>query len=527
MLRRPPSLVSSFLLLALTALARPPSARGDAYRLDQLLELARESNPGLIAGAFQTAKVEGQLSEANRSWMPSGELLSVLAPAPDIQCQEWPVLSMTGERIDPEQYCIHTNVSDVNTASTSTFRGVFSRTELKLVQPLFTFGKISAGKKAAQRGLAASKDREAGLRADVDLNVKRAYYGLKLARSVLETLQEGLGYLDDAQKQVEKELAEGTGGVTQTDRLRLRTVRAELDIRMLEAQKGAEEAMGGLRALLGPGAPADLDIDSEPLEEVNVPERPALHYEEQARLHRPEVSALDNLALSKRSLADLERRKQYPDLVILGTASYAYTSSIDNPRNAFLSDPFNTGGPSGALALALRLPLDLGVRNARAAQVKAEADEANERRREALGGIAFEVRRAHASLTEASKRLTIVRGGERASKAWVTAVGANFGTGLAEAKDFSDALVASFQFRVRVLQTVHDLNIAAAQLTRATGKEVTLAPKASEATEPEPAPEPAEPEPADSAKPESAKPAAVKAGGTKPAPARPASDPKK
>lgn len=509
--------------LALAALAVSPSARAEPYRLDQLLELARRNNPGLAAGALQTAKVEGQLSEANRSWMPTGELLSVLAPAPDIQCQPWPVLFPGQISPDPEQYCIHTNLSDVNTASTKTFRGVFSRSELKLVQPLFTFGKISAGKQAARRGLAASKDREAGLRADVELNVKRAYYGLKFARSVLETLQEGMGHLDDAQKQVDKELAEGTGSVTQTDKLRLRTVRAELEIRMLEAQKGADEARSGLRALLGPEAPDDLEIDNDPLEEVNVPERPALHYEEQARLYRPEVSALDNLALSKRSLADLERRKQYPDLVVLATASYAYTSSIDNPKNAFLSDPFNTNGPSGALALALRLPLDLGVRNARAAQVKAEADEANERRREALGGIAYEVRKAHASLIEATKRLAIVRGGERASKAWVTAVGANFGAGLAEARDFSDALVASFQFRVRVLQTVHDVNIAAAQLTRATGAEVSIPAKASEATEPE---SPAAPTPAQTS--ESAEPAESEAP-AKPAgkPAKPASDTKK
>ena len=474
-------LLGSCLPLALAA--SPAAARG--YRLDELLELARKNNPGLEAGARQTARVEAQLSEANRSWMPTGEVVSMLAPAPDIQCQEWPILIAGQMQPDPERYCIHTNVSDVNTASASTFRGVFSRTELRLVQPLFTFGKISAGKKAAQRGLAASKDREAGLRADLELNVKRAYYGLKMARSILETLQEGLGHLDDAQKQVDKELAEGTGTVVQTDKLRLRTVRAELDIRMLEAQKGAEEAMGGLRALIGPDAPADLDVDAEELVEVNVPTRPAQHYEEQARLYRPEVSALDNLALSKRSLADLEWRKQYPDLVILGSASYAYTSSIDNPKNAFLSDPFNTNGPTGGLALALRLPIDIGVRNARAAQMRADAEEATQRRREALGGIAYEVRKAHANLLEASKRLTIVRRGARDAKAWVTAVAANFGAGLAEARDFSDALVQSFQFRVRVLQTVHDLNIAAATLTRATGAEVTVPPPAGSASDSE------------------------------------------
>ena len=126
-------------------------------------------------------------------------------------------------------------------------------------------------------------------------------------------------------------------------------------------------------------------------------------------------------------------------------------------------------------ALALRLPLDLGVRNAKAAQIEAEAEEAEwRRRREALGGIAFEVQRAYASLNEATRRLAAVRDGERAAKAWLTAVAANFATGLAETRDFTDAVVQSFQFRIRALQTIFDLNVAAATLTRATGAEVAI-----------------------------------------------------
>ncbi len=115
-----------------------------------------------------------------------------------------------------------------------------------------------------------------------------------------------------------------------------------MDIRLLEAQKMADDARAGLRALLGPEAPADLDVDDEPLDALNVPQRPLAHYEEQARLSRPEVRALDNLVASKRALSDLERRRQYPDLVLIGSASYAHSTSIDNPKNAFYNDPFNT-----------------------------------------------------------------------------------------------------------------------------------------------------------------------------------------
>jgi hypothetical protein len=38
--------------------------------------------------------------------------------------------------------------------------------------------------------------------------------------------------------------------------------------------------------------------------------------------------------------------------------------------------------------------------------------------------------------------------------------------------------VASFQFRIRALQAIFDLNMAAASLARATGAELTVAPAA-------------------------------------------------
>jgi multidrug efflux system outer membrane protein len=439
-----------------------PVAQAKPFTLPELLALARKGNSGVAAGAVATQRVEAQLSEANRSWLPTGEVLSLLAPVPDIICE-----NLEGKR-DPA-HCVRTNVNEVSTK----FRGLFTRTELHLTQPIFTFGKISAGKEAAKRGVAASKSQEEGVAADLGLNVRKAYYGIKLARAVLDTFDEGFGYLDDAQKDIEKNLKEGTGSSTQTDLLRLRTVRAELDVRRLDTERLGNDARAGLRALLGSEAPANLEIDDEALAPLDVPERPLDRYEEDARVHRPEVHALDNLVAAKRSLADLERRKQYPDLVLLGSATYARANSVDDPENAFLNDPFNVAAVG--LAAAVRLPLDLGVRNARAAQAEADAEETELRRREALAGVRFEVQRAYNALVEAKKRVAVVKSGERAAKAWITALAQNLAAGLAETKDFADALVAFFQFRVRVLQAAFDFNIATATLARTTGTEVATA----------------------------------------------------
>jgi outer membrane protein TolC len=300
--------------------------------------------------------------------------------------------------------------------------------------------------------------------------VKKAYWGLKLARELLDALSEGSGYVDQAQKKIDKQLEEGSGNVTVTDKLRLKTVRAEVDARILETKRLATLALNGLRMLIGSEAPAELDVDDAPFEPLEIPERPVTYYEDQARLSRPEVRALDYLVKAKHALSDLEHRRAYPDLVLIGTASFAYAPTVDVPRNAFASNPFNSLG--AGVAAALRMPLDLGPKLARADRIQAEAEETDLRRREALGAIALDVQKSYGELTEAVARVEAVHKGEKAGKAWITAVAQNFAIGLAEARDLSDALLAFFQMRARYLQSVYDLNVAAAALSRATGAQV-------------------------------------------------------
>jgi len=450
-------------LCASTGLLSAGAAQAKAYKLDDLLDMARKGNPGLAANAQVTAGVEAQLLEAHRNYLPTGELSSMVAPVPEIRCMA------TGD-----SDCGRTNFS-FQTSQTldaiTNLRGVFTRTELKLVQPIYTFGKISAGINAAELGVEASRSRQSGQVADVELSVRKAYWGAKLAREMLSMLDEGLEYLTDAQKKIEEELAEGSGNASVTDRLRLRTMRAEIEARALEARRMSDLAKGGLRTLIGQNAPADLDVDDAPLETQNVPARELAAYGDLARAHRPEVRALDQMVAAKRALADLEWRRQYPDLVLLGTAQYAYASSVDHPQNAFANNPFNSAGVG--VAAAFRMPLDLFVKNAHAHRLRAEAQEADLRRSEAMGGINFEVERAYSEMKEADQRLKTVQKGEKAARQWIAAIMQNISVGLAEAKDFSDALLAFFQARMRYLQGLYDYNIAVASLTRGSGVDVT------------------------------------------------------
>jgi outer membrane protein TolC len=459
------------LLGSLLSVTLPASAVAKKYTLNELLELARSRNPGLRAGDAATRGMRAQVAEAKRSWYPQGDLTSYVAPVPRVECQDAMGVASPDQNVR-EQDCVRTNASPSHGALEylTQFAGAYTRTDVKLVQPLWDFGKISAGVSAAEAGVVVTTGRQDGARADIDFNVRKAYWGLKLARELRDMLEEGQGYLDSAQKKIEKELANEDGSASVTDRLRLRTLRTEIEVRLLEAKRLEEVARSGLRALLGFEPQEDLDVDDEDFEPLEVPQRPLGYYEDQARQSRPEVRTLDYAVKAKRALALLEHRKMFPDLVLMGQISFAYAPTIDAPQNAFSNNPFN--GYGGGIAAALRLPLDFGPKLARSDRTRADADEIEARREEALGGVGFEVSKAYLELSEAGTRISEVNKGEKAGKAWVAAVTQNFAVGLADARDFSDALLQSFKMRTFALQAVYDLNVAVAALSRATGASV-------------------------------------------------------
>jgi outer membrane protein TolC len=452
--------------LALTFGARAALAK--KMSLPELLELARQASPGMQAAAAATEGMEAQVSEARRNWLPQGDLLSILAPSPTISC--YPATTdkskaVEGSPTDPNN-CVQTNspearIWDVN------WRHVFTRTEVKLIQPVWDFGKISAGVAAARAGVGVSQEKQNAARADVELNVRKAYWGMKLARDILDMLDTGSGYVDDGQSKLEKDLEKGTGTASVTDKLRMRTVRAEVDARILEAKRGQGLARDGLRVLLGPQAPPEVDVDDDDFTPVEVKEHPVTYYEDLARYSRPESRLLAYAVKAKSALADLDRRKEYPDIVLIGTAAFARAQDVQDPNNAFVSHYFNS--TTAGVAAAVRMPLDIGPRLARASRTNAEAAEIGFRRTEALGGITLEVRKAYGEMTEASERIKALAKGEKAAKSWMSAVVQNFAVGLSEARDLTDALLAFFNMRARYLQAVFDYNIAVAALTRATG----------------------------------------------------------
>lgn len=443
------------------------TARAAVYTLDQLVTRARAQSAAVVAARESLGAAEAQVSEARRLLWPSGELNFGLTGSPTLRCAD-----ISG-RIDPsetvrENNCIRTNVVDLQRPSSSfsdvlPVHGAAFRLEVRLLQPLYTFGKISAAKNAALAGKEAAALAVDAARADVVLDVVRAYWGVKWARASQATLEDGRARLKEWVARVNQEVERGKSSYTEIDLLRLKLALDTADLSIGELERGGQIALAAVRTIT---ADPQADIDTAEIEARDFAERPVSFYEDAARTHRPEARMLDAAGAASRAGRSLRVAELFPDFGLLGTLNWSFAQDADNPNNAFMSHP---NGLGAGLFLVLRAPLDFAERLAHLDRARADERTVEAKRRLALGGIALDIERAYATLVEARKRLTTTAHGERTARSWLGAVEQNLELGTAESRDLVDAARSFFELRIRHLQALMDVNVAMASLERAAG----------------------------------------------------------
>lgn len=436
----------------------------NAYALEALIGLAQARYPGVAAAQHELDSMRFKQFQARWAWIPRGTVKGLFAPTPEIRCGVPPWLDDTDQatRAERERFCVNTDVRDLSL----NFNGVFGRIELELAMPLYTFDKLGAARRAAQAGVEGRRIAVEAARQDVALNVTKAYWGFKLADEMLFTIREGKKHVDSARARLEEQLDEGEGDATVSDLLRLKTAAAEVDARLLEADRLARIALDTLALLTGVSSER-LRVDTTPIEPMNRPLADFARYERTTRRARPELRMLEAAIKAKRAEVALEKARLLPDFLLVGRLGVGRATNIDDPYNAFLADPFNF--VSSGLGLALNWNLNTVEQYGRYREASAGARKTEAQRREAMVGIEIALRKKYLELQEARERLKVTQKGAKAARSWLAATSQNLAAGLAETKELTDALVAYFQLRLRYLQAIFDVNVGWSELARTMG----------------------------------------------------------
>ncbi len=444
-------LAATFFALLLAWADRAPAQETQQGKLvlglDDCIAKALSAAPELGESQADIDLAASKLKEAKAHRYPQIDFLGLIGPVPQAR----------GDQVfSPDK---------INDTGRLTW---FQRGDATLVQPLYTFGKISENMKAATHGIEVDRAKSEQKRNEIALQVKQYYYGLLLARELKEVVLEVREDLDKARKKAKELLDKGSPNADQLDIYKLDAFGGEVDKYLQEAEKGEALALSALRTRLGLSADAPLDIATERLTPEDEKVGPLSAYLDASLLQRPEYKEIKEGLQARSALVKAAKAAYYPDLFVAGYLSGAHADKRTKITNPFVPDEYNHEW--GGIALGLKWHLDFGITSAKVAGEVAQYNRLVSTKDYADRNIPLQINKSYLDIQEAEKSIAATRTAYTNAKKWIVAALANYDFGIGPGKEIFDALQNYAKMRADYFRSIYNKKMARANLAYAVGE---------------------------------------------------------
>lgn len=424
------------------------SPEAPALTLARAIELAVAGDPELAAAAALERSAAAGVAEARAAGRPRLELAAELGRTND------PVRVFGGllaqERFTAESFDLEfLNRPDPLTHAT---------TRLDLRFPLYTGGRLAAGRDTAAGQLAAAGADRESFRQQVVRQVIAAYTRDWLAGTAIATLEAAARAAEENRRLAADLFASGL--VVESDLLQARLRVAELEEALVAARAAAAMRRAELSSAMGLKADTPWRLDAA------MPEVPGAAEADEARLvaelaaarRRPDLSAAMARERAAQGFLALRRAEGRPE--IGAAASF----------EAAGEQPFDPSGEHWSVGIAARwLLADGGARRARERRAEAEADAARARRAALERRVELEVRQAHEEARASARRRDLAAEAIGLAERSLEIVRDRYREGLSPWVELLAAEAALAAAANRQLEARGSLLLAQAQLALSTG----------------------------------------------------------
>lgn len=417
--------------------------------LPDCIKRAIEEHPSVQEVQWDVAIRQSDLQQAEAGYQPTAEFVNMFGLVNDAKG------SLGGNRP------IKTGgIDDI---------GPFTRLEGQIVYPLFTWGKLPNGVKAASKGVEQELANVEQKKSEAVREVKEFYYTLLYTKQIKALMGDVRDGFEKAVQTAEERLKEGK--ITQIDFLNLKLGYTGVAKESEKLRNGVELTRAAL--LRAVGLPQSTMF--EPTDTALVPQPAHLQdldfYVQRLFANRPEWRRLRIGIQAKEAELAMATSDYFPTFFLAVPVRYGYAPGRSRQTNPFAYDNFNFGA-AGPL-LGLRWSLSFGETAAKVSRNRAELLKLRSQEKNAEASFPIEVKEAYLGVKEAQERMTITADGRKAGRALVTLAAANFEIGIGEPQDVFMGLGNYTRATNDYYEAVKDFNVALAKLSFVVGEEVS------------------------------------------------------
>ena len=335
------------------------------------------------------------------------------------------------------------------------------RARLDLQWPIYTGGRLQALERAARAEAGAAGEELDAARADLRLEVTRAFWAVVTARESVRVLEEALVRVDAQLSDVRSRF--DAGFLPPNDVSSVEAQRARQQMLLIEARNQAAGAEADLARLIGSPADTPLELGGQ-LESPPETAPPVESLVAEARQARAERTALELRVQAALDRVEAARAGRRPSVSVVSGYDYARPNARIFPRRDEWQDSWDVG-------VNMRWSLwDGGRTAADAAEASAAATAARERLADFDEKLALEVRQRRLDLSSAHAQIAAAAEGVRSAAEGRRVVQERFAAGVATSTELLDAQVALLQAELDRTRALAGARLSLARLERALGR---------------------------------------------------------
>lgn len=441
--------------------------------LEESLRLGLANNPQLRAAEARVRASQGKEISARANFFPkltasgtlvrSNTLTEFKIGEPTMLDTSFPVANTQGDPVPPDH--IHKYPS-AGFEMSNTREGNIYNAKLEAQMPLFTGGRVVNGYQAARLETRAQEEDLRRMELDTVFQVKQAFYGVLLARAMVEVVDKSFATMEAHYQRVQDLYRQGM--VSNLDLLQVEAQLSSIRPQQIQVHNGLELSKVRLLAVLNLDLETPAKIEGElayapaPVEEI-----PAL--KQAAALARPELKGLELRYEQADRLKKIARAGYLP--TVGAFANYQWNRGQELPPNDTIWRDGWQAGLSFSMPLFDGLATRGEMKNAQGLKDQIEMNQAALK-----AGIEAEVTAAALTLRAAEERIAATEKTVQAAEKNYKVAEDRYSVGLVNHLDVLDAEVLLTRAQADYLLAVHDYLLAQASLEKAIGRREEVAP---------------------------------------------------
>lgn len=344
---------------------------------------------------------------------------------------------------------------------------LFSRIDIKALQPIFTWGELSGNIRAAAYGVEVQEETVRATSQTVLSRSAEMYYNLLLTTALFRITREAGNQLDEAVDKITELLDSGDEDVDEADLFDVQITRQEFRRGVIAVEQSMKTASAALARLMILPEGTVVRTAAPVLKTVEFELLSLDTYQSLALQYRPELGQLNAGRMARSELVTVAKSEYYPKLFLAADVTYSLARNRYRQRNPFVSDPFL----SRSIRAGIGIRQKLNFSQTRARVERARFDEIIlESQGEALYQLVlFEVEAAYRNVITAEAAVSANAEALRISKEWLRTEQVNFDLEIGDSQNLVRVVKRNLETTLGDYRSRFEYNAAVLKLLAATG----------------------------------------------------------